>query len=85
MKKSRRNTAGSRRPPRGDRFAAGQPALLPIVSAPWWQWWLPALLVAAAVLVVYWPTLDNDFVNWDDPDYLKKNDYVSDWQGLSRI
>ena len=92
MKKNRKSAARGSRPQRAVKPASppvatsfDPPGLLPIVRAPWWQWWLPAILVALAAVVVYWPTLHNGFVNWDDPDYLEKNDYVSDWQGLPRI
>ena len=43
------------------------------------------MTVAAMAVAVYWPTLNNDLVNWDDFDYLTKNDYVAERGGLSRI
>ncbi|HUU82857.1 MAG TPA: tetratricopeptide repeat protein [Phycisphaerae bacterium] len=85
MTKNRRSRAQAPRSRPAPRLLPEQHTLLPIVRAPWWQWLLPALLVAAAAVVAYWPTLDNGFVNWDDPDYLWKNDYVAEWKGLKRI
>ena len=35
-----------------------------------------AVALAAAVLVVYWPTLGNDFVNYDDDRYVTQNPHV---------
>jgi tetratricopeptide (TPR) repeat protein len=35
-----------------------------------------AALLAALVLVVYWPTLGNDFVNYDDDRYVTENPHV---------
>lgn len=38
---------------------------------------LPALvLVIAATLLAYWPSLWHDFVNWDDPYYVYKNESI---------
>ena len=65
--------------------AADVPALLPVVVAPWWQWWIAAAIVCAAAIAAYIPTLNNDFVTWDDPDYITKNEYVVAPDGLSKI
>lgn len=46
---------------------------------------MAAVLVSAAAAAVYWPTLGNDFVTWDDPDYITNNPYVSDPDGLAKI
>ncbi len=48
--------------------------------------WAISSLVAAVVLV-YWPALGFDFVNWDDPWYVANNDLVKSWApaNLSRI
>lgn len=35
--------------------------------------WLTAALPAAVIFTVYIPALQNDFVNWDDPDYVYEN------------
>ena len=35
--------------------------------------WLVPLLLVAAVLLVYWPVLDADFVNYDDQAYVTEN------------
>jgi tetratricopeptide (TPR) repeat protein len=37
------------------------------------HFWLASALVAALTLVVYLPALSNDFVNWDDPEFVYKN------------
>jgi Flp pilus assembly protein TadD len=58
---------------------------LPLYSAPWHHWWLAAVVAMAAAVVVYWPTLDNGLINWDDFEYLTKNDYVAESGGLKRI
>jgi tetratricopeptide (TPR) repeat protein len=77
----------SRKPARvPSRTAPGPvalPAPRPIVAAPAWAWWLAAGLVAAAAAVTYFPTLDNDFVTWDDPDYVTNNVYVTGNQQIS--
>ena len=83
MQTIRKNKDRSPRPEPLAPNEAGE--LLPIVCAPWWHWWLAVLTVLAVAVVVYWPTLSNDLVNWDDFDYLTKNDYVAERGGLSRI
>ncbi|MBE9527672.1 MAG: tetratricopeptide repeat protein [Proteobacteria bacterium] len=35
--------------------------------------WLLAVVVAALTFAVFYPTLSNGFVNWDDPTYIYKN------------
>src|SRR5262245_52075820 len=42
---------------------------------------VPALLLAAAVLAVFWPALGHDFVNYDDDLYVTRNAWVQ--QGLT--
>ena len=32
-----------------------------------------ALLVGCFAFLIYLPTLDHEFVNWDDPEYILKN------------
>ncbi len=61
------------------------PELLPIDPAPAWQWWLGVVVAVAAAVIVYLPTYNNDLINWDDPDYLIKNDYIAESGGLARI
>ncbi|MFK7903896.1 MAG: tetratricopeptide repeat protein [Chitinophagales bacterium] len=41
------------------------------------KWWM-ALGVVAFTLMVFLPSLQNDFVNWDDPDYILENDYIQE-------
>ncbi len=38
--------------------------------------WLPALLLALATIILYWPATHHDFVNYDDNDYVTKNLHV---------
>jgi protein O-mannosyl-transferase len=45
------------------------------------QTWLVCLLLAVAVAAVYWPALDCDFVQFDDPDYVTANPHIQN--GLS--
>ena len=61
------------------------PDPLPVVAAPRWQWWIPTLLLMAAAAVAYLPTLDNDFVTWDDPKYISNNPQIPDPHGLASI
>jgi hypothetical protein len=35
--------------------------------------WLMAVLLAAAVIALYWPALQHGFVNYDDDRYLTAN------------
>lgn len=48
-----------------------------------WQWALPSVLalIALITIAVYWPVLQNGFVDYDDPDYVLTNMMVR--QGLS--
>src|SRR5713101_7336266 len=48
---------------------------------------LPSLccLLFVSVIMVFGPSLRNDFVNYDDPDYVTENDHVqkgSSWEGV---
>ena len=45
-------------------------------------WYLGALL--AATLIVYIPSLQNGFTNWDDPTYVTENSFVlqGNWSAL---
>ena len=35
-----------------------------------------ALLVGCFAFLIYLPTLDHEFVNWDDPEYILKNENI---------
>jgi hypothetical protein len=35
-----------------------------------------AFSVAALTIIIYLPVLHNDFVNWDDDEYIYKNPYI---------
>src|ERR1051325_10244922 len=42
--------------------------------------------LAAATLLVYWPVLHSQFINYDDPDYVTENDHVAGgltWGGVA--
>ncbi len=38
--------------------------------------WLLCALLVASTLATYWPVLKNDFINYDDPDYVTANEVV---------
>ena len=38
--------------------------------------WLVAVLPALAAFLIYLPALQNDFVNWDDDDYIYQNPFI---------
>ncbi len=80
-------TPGKKRRPSGPdrRLFTDQRDLLPLAESRAWQWWLAAATVLGMALIVYWPTLHNDLINWDDFEYLTKNDYVAERGGLARI
>ena len=40
--------------------------------------WLSALLAVVITLIVYIPSLDNSFTNWDDPTYVTENSMIRD-------
>ncbi len=70
---------------RGPHSPAEIPAHLPINTAPRWQWWLLALSIALLAAVAYLPTLENDFVTWDDPTYITDNANLTQPGGLKRL
>ncbi|MHC4235035.1 MAG: hypothetical protein ACYSUQ_07950, partial [Planctomycetota bacterium] len=72
-------------PSRKGSFQAAAPEPLPIATAPWWHWWLAILTLIAATVVVYYPTLHNDFINWDDKDYIVNNKKLTEPGGLKKI
>jgi Flp pilus assembly protein TadD len=50
-----------------------------------WQKWVVCLLLALAVLAVFWPALRCGFVSYDDVDYVTSNPPVQQglhWQGI---
>src|SRR5712691_4373981 len=51
-------------------------------SAPRWVGWLAPLLVALFTLAAFLPTLQNQFVNWDDPENFLENPH---YRGLGWI
>lgn len=50
----------------------------------WRNWW-PCLLVAAVVAWVFLPCLNNDFVTYDDPEYVTRNERVRAGLSLGTI
>ena len=73
MSTIRKKSARSQQPQRAIRQPEPAPDAVPVVSAPAWHWWLATVVVVAASIAVYAPTLNNDFVNWDDPEYITHN------------
>ena len=64
--------------------AKSKPAPVPVQGRVTHQW-LPALLLALAVIALYWPAARFDFINFDDPLYVADNDHVKQgltWDGL---
>ncbi|MCB9850781.1 MAG: hypothetical protein H6817_08760, partial [Phycisphaerales bacterium] len=47
--------------------------------------WLPIILIAALTFIVYIPTLDNEFVSWDDDHYIYKNHQIHYDDGIQSI
>jgi hypothetical protein len=45
----------------------------PLADSSWRLRWGLAALVAAAAVIAYWNTLGNEFVSWDDGDYVYNN------------
>lgn len=38
--------------------------------------WIGAILVTVITFLIYLPALQNNFVNWDDPNYVYRNSYI---------
>ena len=57
----------SGRRPLDRRQAVGDDRLLHVTDA---------MFVAVAAALVFWPVLNNQFVNWDDPDVLLNNPHL---------
>jgi|GEM_PF-6422500 len=55
----------------------------PVDPTPLRLFWIGALLIAAATIGVYWNTLENTFVTWDDRDYIYSNPLLE--RGLGAI
>ncbi len=50
-----------------------------------WRVLVICTLLALATLAVFWPVLQNDFINYDDPDYVTANEVVKKgftWEGV---
>ena len=62
--------------PRPGPAVLSPPALLPPVRANWQD----AVILAGLLLLIavsFWPVARNDFINYDDGDYVKENEYVN--------
>ena len=46
---------------------------------------LTLLLIIVTALVAYWPTVENGFVQWDEPNYVTENPLLTDPEGLSKV
>ena len=57
----------------------------PVDPTPLRWYWLTALLIAAAVVGVYWNTLGNEFLTFDDRKYIYENELVIGEGGLGAI
>jgi hypothetical protein len=68
----KQTTAGARCVVRPARTSAGQAILL-------------AVIIAVSVLGVYWKSLDNKFLTWDDSKYIYENPLVNGYGGLTAI
>jgi len=49
-----------------------------------WPWWLSALAILAATVLVYTPALGGAFL-WDDNTCISENDCLRTWRGLGQI
>jgi len=58
-----------------------QPSTLP----PRFPAWLPAMLLALAIIVLYWPATHHDFINYDDDIYVTSNVHVQNGLTLESI
>ena len=47
---------------------------------PYTTWLLPLAIVAITVISL-WPSLSNDFTNWDDHEYVTENPWIRAWSG----
>jgi tetratricopeptide (TPR) repeat protein len=50
-----------------------------------WQFWIASLLIAAVVIGLYWNTLNNEFLTYDDDRYIYENPLVTGEKGLAAI
>jgi hypothetical protein len=63
---SRKKNAGNRQLVRAAVNASGDDGSTALESAPRWVHWLAPLLVAFTTFTAFLPTLQNQFVTWDD-------------------
>lgn len=71
--------------PRVQRIDEPRPPIVPPEPLFTRGFLLCALLLWAAAVVAFHPTLSSDFVTWDDPDYVTKNVLLRDADGLKHI
>ena len=59
---------------------------MPLVDAtPMYRWWIAVLAIAIATIGVYWNTLDNEFLTFDDRKYIYESELVTGDGGLTAI
>jgi len=59
--------------------AGGRRAPIPGQPVPPARWALAAAAIAAAAILVYFPTLHFQFVSWDDSAYVTRNPWIRGW------
>ena len=78
-RRAKSKLSGDPRPPAAPPPIAsrnGNPSLPEVQPHPRWQFFAACLFLALAVWAVYGQTLQHDFVNYDDTDYVYENRYV---------
>ncbi len=73
MRRERRSGRKDSRSNDGAKGRRSVPTIEPLAESPSWGRWALAALIVVAAVVVYWNTLDNEFVTWDDADYVYHN------------
>ncbi len=82
-----RNYKDRRQEARNQQTTPEQPQeLIPPTTPPaGWKRWAPLLAIVLLVLIVFAPSVDNDFVSWDDDHYLFDNHQVHYDDGIKSI
>ncbi|MEO8147003.1 MAG: tetratricopeptide repeat protein [Bacteroidia bacterium] len=52
-------------------------------SESWFQKLLPLLILLPVIFIAFFPSLNNDLTNWDDPSYLPENPLIRTLDGAS--
>ena len=82
---ARRSKSAKRGKPKAGRKQAAPPTMPPLDSTPLRWMWACALVMAVAIVGVYWNTLGNEFLTFDDRKYIYKNELVTGDGGLAAI